>query len=347
MTLKYNIVQNDGEQSSVTVFIPGKDPLVATREHPKFDQIVREVSQQRPDLTDTFVSGLEGLFDESRKLAEHFNRLSDRISVGAGRVYFDMMPVDNAITAEILRYVSAGLDDYKPLVNFMEKIETNPLEHSRQNLFRWLEKHDFAIAPDGDFYAYKGLGTGWLSSNSGRAIVNGEVHQGRIPNRPGSVIEMPRNEVQHDPRHGCSTGLHVANWMFAKDFARGGGVVKVKVNPRDVVSVPTESNDDKMRVCRYVVIEVATSEDKSLLLRSAERTARVVGQVDPNGKKLSEHGQAPAKARVPGKKKAPAKKAKPVAKLPEYYEQFNRTHFNALPLAEVKWLAGEWGIVGR
>jgi len=35
-------------------------------------------------------------------------------------------------------------------------------------------------------------------------------------------------------------------------------VVKVLVNPEDVVSIPTDYNDAKMRTCKYVVIEEVT-----------------------------------------------------------------------------------------
>ena len=36
----------------------------------------------------------------------------------------------------------------------------------------------------------------------------------------------------------------------------GDQVVVCKVNPRDVVSVPTDSNFGKLRVCRYEVVSV-------------------------------------------------------------------------------------------
>jgi len=37
--------------------------------------------------------------------------------------------------------------------------------------------------------------------------------------------------------------------------------VLVKVNPKDVVSVPVDYNNTKMRVCRYEVISVFGSQD--------------------------------------------------------------------------------------
>ena len=73
---------------------------------------------------------------------------------------------------------------------------------------------------------------------------------------------MPRSEVEWDPSVGCHQGLHVGSWDYAAGFARGA-VLTVYVNPRDVVSVPTDCDAAKMRCCRYTignVTEVAYTE---------------------------------------------------------------------------------------
>ena len=63
---------------------------------------------------------------------------------------------------------------------------------------------------------------------------------------------MARSEVQHDPSVGCHKGLHVGTWDYASSFGRGV-VLEVEVDPRDVVSVPTDCGDAKLRCCRYRV----------------------------------------------------------------------------------------------
>jgi hypothetical protein len=79
------------------------------------------------------------------------------------------------------------------------------------------------------------------------------------------IIKMARNKVQDDPSVTCSYGLHVAALGYAVyDQAKlgDGRVVVVKVNPRDVVSVPTDYNNQKMRVCEYTVVEDYKGEVK-------------------------------------------------------------------------------------
>jgi hypothetical protein len=64
---------------------------------------------------------------------------------------------------------------------------------------------------------------------------------------------MPRDQVQFDPGVGCHTGLHVGTFEYAAGFAQGA-LLEVVVNPRDVVSVPTDCGAQKMRTCRYTVV---------------------------------------------------------------------------------------------
>jgi hypothetical protein len=120
-----------------------------------------------------------------------------------------------------------------------------------------LSREDFAITADGLVVGYKGVkrdADGQLVSvQSGRAIVDGTVHVGNIPNPLGAVVEMPRGEVTFDPANGCSVGLHVGTYDYAAGWAQGA-LLEVHVNPRDVVSVPTDCDSQKMRTCRYRVV---------------------------------------------------------------------------------------------
>jgi hypothetical protein len=319
--MKYNITTNDGDFSSVTAFIGG-DCLVATADHPNFDRIIEAVTSAYPNEDD-----VRGMFDMSVGIGARFLPLSERVSVHSGRIYLDHVEVDNALTKAIAAFYAEGQDNFSPLVAFMEKIEMNPNEHSREMLFTWLTKHKFSICPDGDFIAYKGISQDNKSSSSGRAIVNGVLHDGRIPNLAGTIIEMPRDEVQHDPKVGCHTGLHVGNWRYASNFA--SKTIRVKVNPRDVVSVPSDSNDEKMRVCRYKVMEQVAAEDTSMLF------------VDSALKTLCVRATEAGIAAKPTAAKPKAKIAKKAAK-PKYYEDFKKADFLERPYKELQWLAGDW-----
>jgi len=74
-----------------------------------------------------------------------------------------------------------------------------------------------------------------------------------LNNRPGNVVEIPRSYVETSREYGCAQGLHVGSFEYAKDFA-DGALVSVSVNPRDVVSVPSDQDYQKCRVSRYEVL---------------------------------------------------------------------------------------------
>ena len=74
---------------------------------------------------------------------------------------------------------------------------------------------------------------------------------------------MDRDSVDADSSVTCSHGLHVAAFEYA--HRHGRTLVAVKVNPVDVVSIPFDYNGQKMRVCRYKVLEVIGEEIKESL----------------------------------------------------------------------------------
>ncbi len=241
----------DGEDNSIVVFVPGEDPLVARGDHPNFEAIVQAARAQDYDVVE--------LFDVAATIAQKFERLSERITTANGELYLDGEVLNGVVVDHILRSMQAGLKDWEPLVLFIEALETNPNPASVDQLYGWLKSAGLVIDTDGMIVGYKGVertSAGVLQSvRAGKAIVNGEVVTGNIPNGPGDVVEMPRSEVEFNPSVGCSTGLHVGSYEYASNWARGA-LLEVRVNPRDVVSVPTDCNAEKLRVCRYTVIDV-------------------------------------------------------------------------------------------
>lgn len=249
--LQFTLVGTE-DGSNISVFVPGQTPMVAHSSHPNFEAILAGAIEGDESVID--------LFDVSQTAGKRFERLSERVTAANGRLYLDGEEVANALSGQVVRFLNEGVDDWQPLVNFFENVQANPNEHSREQLYAWLEGEAFTITEDGLIVGYKSVqstGDGYQSISSGRAIVNGEVHTGRIPQDIGDVVEMPRGEVTFDPGIGCHTGLHVGTYGYADTFS-GDTLLEVHVNPRDVVSVPTDCNAQKMRVCRYTIVDTIT-----------------------------------------------------------------------------------------
>lgn len=161
----------------------------------------------------------------------------------------------------IARYRREGRDPSN-LIKFMHRLAKNPSERSREQLFQWAAAKDLTIDNDGFVVGFKGVGNDLKSIKEGTASVNGEEVTGKIPNRPGDVLTMDRDKVEDDPTKGCSYGLHIGTYSYAKSW--GSLLLKVRFDPADVVSVPLDSSFAKLRVCRYEVISIHDKDGNDL-----------------------------------------------------------------------------------
>lgn len=199
--------------------------------------------------------------------------LSKELEISNGSIYFSGERLEDTLANHILSLLDSDnipKDEklWRSYILFLDNLHQNVNKDIRQQLFRWMDYeekagHPFAITEDGCLVGYKGCKGTVLnptSSFTGVALVNGEEIKGHIPNKVGSVISMPRSAVQYDPNIGCSTGLHVGTRDYAVNWAPV--LLLVKVNPRDVVSVPYECDSQKMRVCEYTVLEVTDASEE-------------------------------------------------------------------------------------
>lgn len=262
-----------GDEKVVAFAPPGGTPvplMTATSfSHPNsIDEIIRRLGEGDENVVE--------LFSPEVAVRQRFEgTLSADVKVADGQVFFRGESVDNAITDQILRFLEED-QDFKPLVRFMEKLAANPQEHAREQSYRWLQTCKFTITDEGDILAYKGVQSNYNSKHAGKGIVNGEA-VGNVNNTPGNVCEYARDEVVHNPGVACAEGLHAGTYSYASGFASGNGdkVVEVLVNPADIVSVPTDSRDQKMRVCRYTVLKDCDGERSSALAKDVSTSVKV------------------------------------------------------------------------
>ena len=184
----------------------------------------------------------EGKLDEipaAVEIERQFNGKGVELKDGLLHVQGTALPPE--LSERILKFREQRLP-YEPLLNFWENLKANPSFNARRMLFKFLEHNGHPLTSDGCFIAYRGVTEDFK-----------DVHSKSFNNAPGSVCEMAREAVDDNPNNTCSAGLHVACFDYAKGF--GVKLVEVKVNPRDVVSVPVDYNGTKMRTCRFEVIK--------------------------------------------------------------------------------------------
>lgn len=171
------------------------------------------------------------------------------VSVQGETLYWKGKELNTGLASRMIAMLQEGFP-VEPMVNFMENLYKNPSHRAVTELYGFLEKNNLPITPDGYFLAYKKVRSNYL-----------DVHSGTMDNSPGSVVEMERHDVDDNKDNTCSKGLHFCAQSYLSSFG-GERIVIVKINPADVVSIPSDYNDAKGRACRYEVIgEVGVNPD--------------------------------------------------------------------------------------
>ena len=167
------------------------------------------------------------------------------VEIKNGKVMYEGEEVHGSISKRILEFMSKGLP-FQPLVNFLNNLMENPSMQSQKELYDFLEHEHLPITEDGHFLAYKAVRSDYK-----------DKYRGVFDNRVGQVCQMQRAKVDDDRARGCSDGLHAGALNYVAGYGSvesGDRIVIVKINPKDVVSVPSDCNCEKLRTCRYEVV---------------------------------------------------------------------------------------------
>ncbi len=198
------------------------------------------------------------------------------VTIQDGEVFYNGTRIHNTLTNRIVSMAKEGFD-IGHMVKFLENLMTNPSYRAVNELYDFLEAGGIPITENGTFLGYKKIRSNWT-----------DIHSGKFSNAVGAVCEMPRNMVDENSDRTCSAGLHICSYGYLPHFGCSGDdrVVICEINPADVVSIPKDYNNTKMRVCKYVVIgEVENYNEgdilakKSVVSTSSVRTGQFAGTV--------------------------------------------------------------------
>ena len=174
------------------------------------------------------------------------------VTIDADGIHYKGFDLKGPIADAILEtYYDDRLTASDQMVLFLDNLVQNPDSRVFDQLCPFMKHNDIEVSEDGHLIAYKKVRDTYF-----------DIYSNTMRNQPGDILEMPRVAVANDPEQTCAAGLHVCAKAYLSSFSAdcSDRVVKVKINPRDVVSVPVDYNGAKMRVCRYEVLEDVTDE---------------------------------------------------------------------------------------
>ena len=228
---------------STITLIAETGPSVIGKSHPNFYKIKKAL------LAKNFLE-VEEMLDVKNGYKEFSNGL---IAVDGDNLIYNGTIVHNVLTQRIVQMIHNG-DEATPMLNFLVNLMDNPSEGSIDQLYTFLEHENLPITEDGCFLAYKAINRDYT-----------DKYTGTISNKVGEKVKMPYEEVTADPTKHCSSGLHCGSIEYVRCYGNfktdennehtGDRLVTIKVNPSAVVSVPEDSDRQKVRVYRYVVHE--------------------------------------------------------------------------------------------
>ena len=222
-------------QAITVVTSDGNTMTVTSESHRNYDDIREAIKVRDYDKA-------QALIDLASEMAAKFASVAGVVAIKHGVLYFGDRPVGGVLGQRAVQMHSEGFD-MAPMFAFVENLYQNPSRRAVQELYGFLQATDLPITEDGHFLAYKMVRDDYKSH-----------HDGRTDNSIGAIVEMDRNEVDEDSDRTCSYGLHFCSQGYLGFYGYGGKTVICKINPRDVVSIPTDYNNAKGRACRYEIV---------------------------------------------------------------------------------------------
>ena len=237
MSNKY-IIANDG---TVTAIVSGQTYCFG-KSHPNYNKLIKHLKNNN-------VEHFEAAYD----IVSHVNAYCEGyVNCTDGSLSWDGIKMPNMFTNTIIDMVKQGFP-FEPMLNFLDNLSQNPSDHAVVELFDFMENKNMPITYDGCFLAYKAVREDYK-----------DIYSGTFDNSIGSVCQVHRHKVDNNRDNGCGHGLHVGAIDYAKSYGGiniddedndgGNRLMICKVNPRDVVSVPSDHKFQKLRCCRYEVV---------------------------------------------------------------------------------------------
>ena len=230
----------------VNAFVGG-EAYTFDKNHHNYNALVRHLKSGN-------VEHFEAAYDVASSV-EHF--CDGYVHVKNGTLNWNGIPMPELFTDRILDMKKEGFD-FDSMLNFMCNLNDNPSDKSILELFDFMQNKNLPITQDGHFLAYKAVRPDFK-----------DIYSGSIDNSVGEVVEVDRSKVDSNRNRHCGAGLHVGAIDYVTSYGGinldshedndsdgGNQIVICKVNPADVVSVPSDARFQKLRACRYEVVAI-------------------------------------------------------------------------------------------
>ena len=245
---------------SMVIVTDTKPYTIKKGSHARYDDILAALK------VDDFETA-EPLLDQAELIQEFGD---GALVVTGNEVSYRDRILHGTIVTQIFRLIK---EDFavSSLISFLDNLYENPSFSAVNELYDFISTCNLTITPDGHFLAYKYVTLDYK-----------DCYTQTFDNSIGAKPEMKRCDVDDNRDNECSEGLHFCSKEYLLKVGRNVRWMIVKVNPADVVSVPSDYNFNKGRCWQYEVVgeidnENLTEQAANEALNSAVDTKYTMG----------------------------------------------------------------------
>ena len=243
------------QDNAITVIVDN-EPHVISKDSLNYNDVIKALRDKKWKKLRKLVNPTKSLLEYSR----------GKLEIKSNELYWNGRKMNRALSKRLVEMYKNGID-ITPMTLFIKNLMKNPSHTAIEELYEFLEHNTLPLTDDGYFIAYKRVKRAEedIKENGIKKGDLVDIYTGTVRNNIGDRPRMKRNEVDDDRTHTCSKGLHFASIEYLDRSGYGLGennpIILMKINPRDVVSIPNDYNNQKGRCCRYEVIGYLRNDD--------------------------------------------------------------------------------------
>ena len=250
------------DDKQISVYFKDGQGATWKSDHPQFQRVVDMAQKEDWIMIQLLHNPAKTILDNPATISDTGDEIVITSNTGDE---IKVEPTGDPLLEMIALLQKKGILDnnIEPVKPFLRNMLENPFIQATQEIYEYCRNMDFEITPDGCFLAYKRV----------RADL-GSLHDGgKTKHVIGEYTEVEHFDTNR--RNHCSNGLH----FCAKSYLMGYGgdvTIIVKVNPKDVVSIPEDYNFAKGRCRRYLTVGILAQNGTLQTTNLKEATGETV-----------------------------------------------------------------------
>ncbi len=233
--------------STLTVAFPNGEYITVSKDDSRYKKLLKGIKEGNLSYDDfANIKNPEVIINKwmgGKLVKNHEGKIS--VDLGDG----DLRPISIRLAGVLEEFIREGYPA-DSFAKFAIRLERNRSMRSRDTFYGFIVRYGITITPEGKVRGYKAIKNDWT-----------DKHTGKIDNSIGvTVPRLDRRDVDDDPNKACSFGYHFGSIEYVRRFSSGYGspggdrIVVVEVDPEDIVCVPSDCSQQKVRCTQYTVV---------------------------------------------------------------------------------------------